>query len=118
LREQVDGRTAHEIVGATVSSQVREALSFEAALQRSFQAATGRPLSVAATDLQREVEPERVVGSRRGVVSCAPAEVRRMAEQLRQEAGGLTRAIDHAETAAQFPATLRAAIFDRIGRAW
>jgi argininosuccinate lyase len=118
LRERVDSRTAHEIVGATISAQVRDQRSFQDALTTAFAAAAGRPLSVGADELWREVQPERVVESRLGLGSCAPDTVRTMAAALTAEADAVAAAVDAEETRSEFPARLRTAVAKRLGRPW
>ncbi|MDX2165564.1 MAG: lyase family protein [Deltaproteobacteria bacterium] len=118
LREGVDARMAHEIVGATISRQVNAGQPFPDALAAAFQAAVGRPLAVSADELWREVQPAQVVASRRGIGSCAPDTVRAMAAQLRADADALAAAVDAEQRAAEFPARLRAAVAARLGRAW
>lgn len=119
LRERVDARSAHEIVGATISAQVAASpRPFTAALAESFQAAVGRPLAVSADELWREVQPEQVVASRVGIGSCAPDTVRAMAADLRANADVLAAAVDDEERRSEFPALLRTAVGSRLGRAW
>lgn len=118
LREGVDSRTAHEIVGATISAQVRDGQPFAAALGAAFAAAAGRPLAVDADELWREVQPERVVAARLGLGSCAPDTVRAMAADLRAAAADLTAAVDAEQRRAEFPARLRQAVAERLGSAW
>jgi argininosuccinate lyase len=119
LRERIDARTAHEVVGATISAQVGPApRPFAAALAEAFQAAVGRPLAVSADELWREVQPEQVVASRLGIGSCAPETVRAMAADVHRAADALAAAVDEEERRAQFPGLLRAAVGQRLGRAW
>ena len=119
LRERVDARTAHEIVGATISAQVGpQQRPFAAALAEAFQAAVGRPLAVSADELGREVQPEQVVAARLGIGSCAPDTVRAMAAELRAAADALAAAVDEEERRSEFPALLREAVAARLGRDW
>ena len=119
LRERIDARSAHEIVGATISAQVgAPPRPFAAALAEAFHAAVGRPLAVSADELWREVQPEQVVASRLGIGSCAPDTVRAMATDLRADAAALAAAVDEEERRSQFPALLRAAVGERLGRNW
>ncbi|MFN8642495.1 MAG: lyase family protein [Candidatus Binatia bacterium] len=118
-REGIDARTAHEVVGATISAQVGAAPTpFAAALAEAFQAATGRPLSASPAELEREVQPERVVAARQGIGNCAPDTVRAMAADLRAAASALVTAVDEEERRSQFPSLLRAAVASRLGRTW
>ncbi|HSP97436.1 MAG TPA: lyase family protein [Candidatus Dormibacteraeota bacterium] len=119
LRERIDARTAHEIVGATISAQVASPpRPFAVALAEAFQAAVGRPLAVGADELWREVQPEQVVANRLGIGSCAPDTVRAMAADLRAAADVLAAAVDEEERRSQFPALLRQAVAERLGRKW
>ncbi|MBX3027104.1 argininosuccinate lyase [bacterium] len=119
LRERVDSRTAHEIVGATISAQVGAAATpFAAALAAAFRAAVGRPLAVDADELWRAVQPEQVVASRLGIGSCAPDTVRAMAADLGAAAAALAAAVDAEERRSQFPTLLRTAVGRRLGREW
>jgi len=119
LRERVDARAAHEIVGATISAQLATTPpSFAAALAAAFQSATGRPLSADPDELWREIQPERVVACRQGIGSCAPDTVRQMAAELRAAADVETAAVQAGERAAEFPARLRRAVGERLGRSW
>jgi len=119
LSERVDARTAHEIVGATISAQVGPAATpFPAALAEAFTAAVGRPLKVGAEELWREVQPEQVVASRLGIGSCAPATVRAMASDLRSAADTLSGAVDAEDKGSGFPGTLRKAVGAYLGRTW
>ncbi|MGH7786531.1 MAG: lyase family protein, partial [Candidatus Binatia bacterium] len=119
LRERVDARAAHEIVGATISAQLKTPPPrFAAALAAAFQSAAGRPLSADPDELWREIQPERVVACRQGIGSCAPDTVRQMAAELRAAADAETAAVAAAEQSAEFPARLRRAVAQRLGRAW
>lgn len=118
LRERVDSRTAHEIVGATISGQVRGGQTFRQALAAAFAAAAGRPLASDADELWREVQPERVVEARLGLGSCAPDTVRAMAAALAAEADALEAAVAAERQRSDFPALLRAAVSRRLGTAW
>jgi argininosuccinate lyase len=119
LRERVDARTAHEIVGATISAQIGPAAKpFGAALTEAFKHAVGRSLKVGADELWREVQPEQVVASRLGIGSCAPATVRAMASDLRAAADALSGAVDAEEKDSGFPETLRTAVGAYLGRTW
>ena len=119
LRERVDARTAHEIVGATICAQAAApAQPFAAALGAAFQAAAGRPLAASPAELWAEIQPERVIACRQGVGSCAPQTVREMAAELRGAAASLVEGVDAAERAAEFPARLRLAVGARLGRPW
>jgi argininosuccinate lyase len=119
LREGIDSRTAHEVVGATISAQVAAPPQpFPAALAAAFQAAVGRPLQADAEELWREVQPERVVASRVGIGSAAPDSVRAMASDLRSAADALSAAVDEEERRSDFPGLLRAAVGKRLGQEW
>ena len=118
LRERIDSRAAHEIVGATISGQVRGGQSFQQALAAAFAAAAGRPLAIDADELWREVQPERVVAARLGLGSCAPDTVRAMAGALAAEADALDAAVAAEQRRSQFPTLLRDAVAGRLGTPW
>ncbi len=118
LREGIDARSAHEIVGATISAQVGGARPFATALAEAFQAAVGRPLAADAEGLWREVQPERVVAARLGIGSCAPDTVRAMAADLRSAADGIAAAVAAEEERSAFPGLLRKAVGAHLGRKW
>lgn len=119
-REGVDSRSAHEIVGTVVATQLRtgnQPSSLAGNLQRAFRDATGRDLSTPAAAFIPELSAERIVLSRAGVGGCAPDSVRQMCAQLRQQT---TQLLDDVETAAAatFPALLRRCISEHLGRTW
>ena len=118
LRERIDSRAAHEIVGATISGQVRGGQSFQQALSEAFAAAVGRPLAIDADELWREVQPERVVEARLGLGSCAPDTVRAMAAALAADADALDAAVAAEQQRSQFPILLRDAVAARLGAPW
>ncbi len=118
--EGVDARTAHEIVGAVVRELVQRQVQQPEAdvLSRCFKERTGRALKTRVRDLVRELDAAQIVHQRATRGGCAPREVRRMANELQKQVSRDTGAIERQASATRFPEVLRAAIAQRIGKAW
>ncbi len=89
----IDYRTAYRIVGQAVrdasTAGLRGADIDAALLARAAEAVTGRPLDLAAHDLEAVLDPAQIVQSRTGVGGAAPAEVTRMAAGVARQAAEL-----------------------------
>jgi hypothetical protein len=88
------------------------------ALTEAFAAATGRPPRGSFDALWAELRVEKIVASRSGAGTCAPAAVREMGAALRDRCAALRDAVDTTVAAAEFPARLRRSVAEKLGREW
>jgi argininosuccinate lyase len=119
-RERIDARTAHEIVGGVVGEMTQAAAdtSLAARLKARYSAVTGKPMRTPVAELLPALSPDRIVANRQGMGSCAPSQVQEMAASIHGDASALVQASRNAATAAGFPAHLRAAVAQHLGRSW
>jgi len=120
-REQVDSRTAHDIVGAVVAAQLAEKkprAKLGASIEKAFRDATGRDMHTRAAELLPELAAERIVQTRTGIGGCAPASVRQMCAALRRSCEQIVQELETARTTAGFPDRLRQCVSERLGRKW
>lgn len=120
-RERVDSRRAHEIVGAVVAAvrggPIGES-ELAAALGEAFRAATGRAPATDPKQVWAELSADHIVRGRKGRGSCAPDAMRAMFEQLDEKCAAIETELNERERQAAFPATLRTAVAQRLGRDW
>lgn len=121
LREGIDSRTAHEIVGAVVAGQVAAPADrppLDTAIAQAFRAATGRAPSAPPAELLPELTAESIVRHRIGAGGCAPDAVRQMSTSLRASCAQMMERLEAAAASTGFPALLRRCVADRLGRTW
>jgi len=117
-RERIDSRTAHDIVGKVVAAQRNNAVELATAIAEAFRGSAGRALRTAPADLVAELAPDRIVRTRTSTGGCAPEAVRAMCTALTKRTAELRAAAAHRQEEAQFPARLRAAVSEQLGRKW